>query len=147
MEWKMIVDHWLFWALLAALFAALMTIFAKMGLEDIDSDVAQLVRTAVVLPLIAVLVMVNGKWHVAGSWSARTWLFLALSGLATGVSWLCYFRALGAGEASRVAAVDKFSLVMVAVLAALLLGERMGAVSWCGIGLITVGLVIVSLAK
>jgi transporter family protein len=143
----MFYEHWLFWAVLAAAFAALMTIFAKLGLENFDSDVAQLVRTAVVLPLIAILVVATGKWESIGSWSGRTWLFLVLSGVATGVSWLCYFRALSIGDASRVAAVDKFSLVIVAVLAALLLGERMGVASWCGIGLITAGLLIVSTAK
>jgi transporter family protein len=140
-------DSWLFWAVASAAFAALMTIFAKIGLDKVDPDAAQLVRTAVVLPLIAVLVGVTGKWHGIPNWSGRVWCFVVLSGLATGASWLCYFRALSAGDASRVAAVDKLSVILVAVIATSLLHEKLSVAGWCGILLVAAGLVTLSLAR
>lgn len=143
----MLTESWFLWALAAAAFAALMTIFAKIGLTGIDSDAAQLVRTAVVLPLIAALVAATGKWKGIPDWSGRVWLYLILSGVATGASWLCYFRALSAGDASRVAAIDKFSVVLVAAIATTLLHERLSPTAWCGIALVTAGLVTLSLAK
>ena len=108
-------SNWLFWALLSAVFAALTAIFAKIGLEGVDSDLATLVRTAVIMVVLAAFVYLTGKWRSPFELSSRTWLFLVLSGLATGASWVCYFRALKIGEASKVAPVDKFSLVLVAV--------------------------------
>lgn len=141
------IDNWLLWALLAALFAALMTIFAKFGLQEVDPDAAQYVRTIVVLVTMTPLIAITGKWKLAGAWDGRIWTFLVLSGLATFASWLCYFRALAKGPASLVAAVDKSSLVMVAALAFLLLQERPSTTAWCGIGLITAGLIVVSLGK
>jgi transporter family protein len=143
----MIPDHWLVWATLSATFAALMTVFAKLGLKGIDPDFAQLIRTAIVFPALGLLVLLTGKWENAATWNGRTWLFLVLSGLATGASWVCYFRALNVGDASQVAAVDKLSVVIVALMAATLLHERLGVASWFGIGLIAVGLVIVCVAK
>lgn len=143
----MIVAPWLFWAALSAAFAALMTILAKAGLREIDPDFAQLIRTAVILPTLAAFVLMTGKWQSVADWNARTWTLLILSGLATGASWICYFRALSVGEASRVAAVDKLSFVIVAILATVLLRERLGVASWCGIGLIATGLVIVCVSK
>lgn len=143
----MFVESWLLWAVAAATFAALMTIFAKMGLTGVDSDAAQLIRTAVVLPLIAALVVATGKWKDIPEWSGRVWLFLILSGLATGASWLCYFRALNVGDASRVAAVDKLSVVLVAAIATTMLQERLGFTGWCGIALVAAGLVTLSLSK
>lgn len=143
----MIVESWLLWAVAAATFAALMTIFAKMGLTGVDSDAAQLIRTAVVLPLIAALVVATGKWRGIPEWSGRVWLFLILSGLATGASWLCYFRALNVGDASRVAAVDKLSVVLVAAIATTMFHERLGFAGWCGIALVAAGLVTLSLSK
>ena len=143
----MIVAPWLFWAALSAAFAALMTILAKAGLRGIDPDFAQLIRTAVIFPTLAVFVLLTGKWQSMAGWNARTWTLLLLSGLATGASWVCYFRALNVGEASRVAAVDKLSFVIVAVLATTLLHERLGIASWCGIGLIAAGLIIICVAK
>ena len=133
--------------MLSAVFAALMTIFAKLGLKDIDPDFAQFVRTAVVLPALALLTLTTGKWQDAFGWSGRTWTFIVLSGLATGASWLCYFRALNVGDASRVAAVDKFSVVIVALLAAATLDERLGLASWCGVGLVATGLAILSVTS
>ena len=143
----MLTESWFLWAVGAATFAALMTIFAKIGLSGVDSDAAQLVRTAVVLPLIAALVATTGKWKDIPDWSGRVWLFLILSGLATGASWLCYFRALNVGDASRVAAVDKLSVVLVAAIATTMLHERLSPAGWCGIALVTAGLVTLSLAK
>jgi transporter family protein len=143
----MIAESWLLWAVAAATFAALMTIFAKMGLTGVDSDAAQLIRTAVVLPLITALVVATGKWKDIPEWSGRVWLFLILSGLATGASWLCYFRALNVGDASRVAAVDKLSVVLVAAIATTMLRERLGFTGWCGIALVAAGLVTLSLSK
>jgi len=142
-----IIEPWLLWAILSATFAALMTILAKVGLKDIDPDFAQLIRTAVVLPSLAVLVLMTGKWQAVGNWNSRTWLFLTLSGLATAASWICYFRALDIGQASRVAAVDKLSVVIVALLAAATLHERLGPVSWCGILLVAAGLATLAIAK
>lgn len=143
----MLTDHWLFWATLSAIFAALMTILAKLGLKDIDPDFAQLIRTAVVLPTLAALVLLTGKWQNVAAWNARTWTYLVLSGLATGASWVCYFRALNIGKASQVAAVDKLSFVLVAVFAVLLLQERLSTAGWCGIAIMAIGLVIVCTAK
>lgn len=105
--------HWFFWALLSAVFAALTAIFAKIGLEGVDSDLATLVRTAIIIGVLAGFVYFTGKWSNPFLLSSRTWLFLVLSGLATGASWVCYFRALKIGDASKVAPVDKFSLLLV----------------------------------
>ena len=138
---------WLIWAVLSATFAALVTIFAKAGLKNVDPDFAQFIRTAVVLPALAAFVVFTGKWQGAAAWSARTWVYLVLSGLATGASWICYFRALNVGEASRVAAVDKLSVVIVAILATIYLKEQLGIASWCGIALVAAGLIVVCLAR
>lgn len=107
-------QNWLVWALLSAGFAAATAILAKVGLEGIDPDYATLVRTTVILSVLGVLVYATGKWQNPGSVPGRALLFLTLSGLATGASWVCYFRALKVGEASKVAPVDKLSVVLVA---------------------------------
>jgi transporter family protein len=140
-------EHWLFWAILSAIFAALVTVLAKAGLEGIDPDFAQLLRTAVVLPALAALVFLAGKWQSVANWNAKAWLFVILSGLATCASWVCYFRALNLGKSSQVAAVDKLSLVLVALLAIVFLHERYTATAWTGIGLIAAGAVLVSLSQ
>src|ERR1700675_3450 len=127
------VTSWFFWALLSAVFAALTAIFAKIGLAGVDSDLATLVRTAVIMAVLAGFVYFAGKWSNPFELSPRTWLFLVLSGLATGVSWVCYFRALKMGEASKVAPVDKLSLLLVAVFAFAFLGERPSVREWAGI--------------
>ena len=104
---------WFYWALLSAAFAALTAIFAKIGIQGVDSDLATLIRTAVIIVVLTLFVWFTGKWSNPFDLSAKTWIFLGLSGLATGASWVCYFRALQIGEASKVAPVDKLSLVLV----------------------------------
>ena len=133
---------WFFWALLSAVFAALTAVFAKVGIRDVDSDLATLIRTAVVIVLLAAFVPLTGKWSNPLALSAKTWTFLVLSAGATGASWVCYFRALQIGEAAKVAALDKLSVVLVAVFAFAFLGERPGAREWLGILLITAGVLL-----
>lgn len=135
---------WLHWALLSAAFAALTALFAKIGVEGVDSDFATLIRTVIVAALLAVLLVATGRMRPLGLIGGRTWLFLSLSAIATGASWLCYFRALQIGDAARVAPVDKLSVVFVAVLAALFLGEKLSLLNWIGVGLIAAGAVLVA---
>ena len=130
---------WFFWALLSAVFAAFTAVFAKIGIRDVDSDLATLIRTAVVIVLLAAFVPLTGKWSNPLALSAKTWTFLVLSAVATGASWVCYFRALQIGEAAKVAALDKLSVVLVAVFAFAFLGERPVVREWIGILLITAG--------
>ena len=138
---------WFFWALLSAVFAAGTAIFAKIGIRGVDSDLATLVRTFIIIFVLAAYVAAMGKWsnplHLAG----KTWLFLSLSALATGASWVCYFRALQIGEASKVAPVDKLSLVLVALFAFVFLGERPNVREWSGIACVALGVVILSLKR
>jgi transporter family protein len=138
---------WLIWALLSAVFAALTAIFAKVGLEGIDSDLATLVRTFVIVGVLAALVYATGKWTNPFTLPARSWAFLVLSGLATGASWVCYFRALKIGEASQVAPVDKLSLVLVAVFAFAVLGERPSVRDWSGIAMVAGGVLLLALKR
>ena len=137
-------SSWLFWALLSAVFAALTAIFAKLGVADIDSDLATFIRTVVVLASLGVLLAATGKFALAGPIAPRSWLFLILSGLGTGASWLCYFRALKLGPASLVAPVDKLSVVLVALFAVAFLGERPTPTGWLGIALIAAGAVLLA---
>ncbi|MBL8251780.1 MAG: EamA family transporter [Candidatus Competibacter sp.] len=136
---------WFYWALLSALFAALTAIFAKIGIQGVDSDLATLIRTAIIILVLSAFVWLAGKWSDPFALPSKTWLFLALSGLATGASWVCYFRALQIGEASKVAPVDKFSLVLVAVFAFTVLGERPSAQEWLGIAMIAGGVLVLAL--
>ena len=138
---------WLYWALLSAVFAALTAIFAKIGIQGVDSDFATLIRTAIIMVVLACFVWFAGKWSNPLELSARTWTFLGLSGLATGASWVCYFRALQIGDASKVAPVDKFSLVLVAVFAVVFLGERPAIRDWIGIGMIAAGVLILAFRR
>jgi transporter family protein len=140
-------SNWFIWALLSAVFAALTAIFAKIGLEGVDSDLATLIRTVVILIVLAGFVYFNGKYSNPFELHAKTWIFLVLSGLATGASWVCYFRALKVGEASKVAPVDKLSLVLVALFAVLFLGERPVAREWFGIFLVGAGVIILALKQ
>ena len=133
------LTNWFYWALLAAVFAALTAVFAKIGIRDVDSDIATLIRTGVIIILLAAFVSLTGKWSNPFALSARTWTFLVLSAVATGASWVCYFRALQIGEAAKVAAIDKLSLVLVAVFAFAFLGERPVAREWIGILLVAAG--------
>ena len=136
---------WQSWAFLSAVFAALTAIFAKVGVSDINSDMATLIRTTIILCVLALIVLYTGQWEKLSAISSRTWLFLTLSGLATGASWVCYFRALKIGDAARVAPVDKLSIVLVAVFGVLLLGERLSAANWLGVGLCTAGIMLVAM--
>ena len=138
---------WFYWALLSAVFAALTAIFAKIGIQGVDSDLATLVRTAIIIVVLSAFVWFNGKWSNPLTLPARTWLFLGLSGLATGASWVCYFRALQIGEASKVAPVDKLSLVLVAVFAFAFLGERPSLREWTGIAMVAGGVLMLALKR
>ena len=138
------LSTWQLWAGLSAVFAALTAIFAKIGVENVNSDLATAIRTVVILIVIAAILFGTGQWQPLGSISARTYLFLMLSGLATGVSWLCYFRALKLGDAARVAPIDKLSVVLVAVFGVVLLGERLSTTNWLGVALIALGAVLVA---
>jgi len=140
---KNFVLSWTFWALLSAAFAALTAIFAKIGIENVNSDFATFIRTIIILITAALIVVATGNWQQPSAVSAKTWTFLILSGLATGASWICYFRALKLGDAARVAPIDKLSVVFVAVFAVLFLGERLTPTNWLGIVLIAFGAVLV----
>jgi transporter family protein len=142
---KALLSAWPFWALLSAAFAALTAIFAKVGIESINSDFATFIRTVVILAILAAILTLSGEWQPLGSVSGKTYLFLILSGIATGASWLCYFRALKIGQAAQVAPIDKLSVVLVALFGVVFLGERMSTVSWLGIALIAGGAVLVAL--
>lgn len=141
----MSLDHWLFWALLSAIFAALTAIFAKVGLQGIDSDFATLIRTIIIVFILIFMVLMMGKWQNPSSLSAKTWLFLILSALATGASWLCYFRALQMGNASQVAPIDKLSVILVVLFAVIFLGERPSIQEYIGILLIGIGVLTIAL--
>jgi transporter family protein len=138
---------WLLWAMLSAVFAALTAIFAKLGIEGVDSDLATLVRTAIIAGVLSGFLWYAGKWTNPFALPARTWLFLGLSGLATGASWVCYFRALQRGEASQVAPVDKLSVVLVAVFAFAFLGERPTGREWMGISLVGAGVLLLAFRR
>ena len=140
-------NDWFFWAALSACFAALTAIFAKIGIQGVNSDFATLIRTVIIVFVLAGFVWFAGKWSNPRTLSWKTLLFLTLSALATGASWVCYFRALQVGEASKVAPVDKFSLVLVAVFAAVFLGERPSAQEWVGIGLVASGVLTLALKR
>lgn len=139
--------NWFLWAALSAVFAALSAIFAKVGVRGVDSDLATLVRTVIVLFALAAFVGFAGKWSNPFALSPHTWLFLTLSALATGASWVCYFRALQIGDASKVAPVDKFSLVLVAIFAVAFLGERPSLRAWSGIGLVAAGVLLLAFER
>ncbi len=135
---------WLFWALLAAVFAALTAIFGKLGVEQVNADFATLLRTLVVVVVLAAIVTATGQAQSLASISGRSYLFLLLSGVATGLSWLCYYRALKLGPASLVAPVDKLSVVLVAIFGVALLGERLDLRQWCGIAAIGGGVLLLA---
>ncbi|MEH3147829.1 MAG: EamA family transporter [Methylobacterium frigidaeris] len=136
---------WPFWAVLSAVFAALTAILAKAGVEGVASDVATFLRTLVVVAVTGALLAASGQWRLLTAVPGRSTLFLVLSGLATGASWLCYFRALALGDAARVAPLDKLSVVFVALFGVLLLGERLSVINWLGIALIAAGAVLAAI--
>ena len=136
-------SSWQVWAVLSAVFAALTAIFAKVGVEDINSDLATLIRTVIVLISLALILFATGKLSQSGPISQKSWIFLLLSGLGTGASWLCYFRALKLGPATLVAPIDKLSVVLVALFGVVFLGERPSLNGWLGIALIAAGAVLI----
>ena len=125
-------------------FAALTAIFAKLGLAGVDSDMATLIRTVIIFGVLGAFVGATGKWMNPFALSPRTWLFLVLSGLATGASWVCYFRALKVGDASKVAPVDKLSLLLVVVFAVAFLGERPTPREWLGVLMVGCGVLVLA---
>jgi len=137
-------SSWQVWAALSAIFAALTAIFAKVGVENIGSDLATFIRTIVVIVTLGLLLAATGQFQAPGSISGRSYLFLVLSGLGTGASWLCYFRALKLGDAAKVAPIDKLSVVLVAVFGVMFLGERLSTPNWLGVALIAVGAILVA---
>ena len=141
----MTLSSWQFWAVLSALFAALTAIFAKIGVEQINADLATFIRTIVVICLLAGILVATGGFENPASVPGKTWLFLVLSGLATGASWLCYFRALKIGQAAQVAPIDKLSVVLVAIFGAVFLGEKLTLLNWFGVALISAGAIFVAL--
>jgi transporter family protein len=140
-------SSWIFWAILSAIFAALTTIFAKVGIQGVDSDLATLIRTAIVLLLLTLFVHFTGKWVNPFNLSKYNWVFLVLSGVATCASWICFYRALQIGEASKVLVVDKFSIVIVAILAFVFLGEKPLTKDWLGIALVACGLMVIAFKR
>jgi bacterial/archaeal transporter family protein len=138
------LSSWQVWAVLSAVFAALTAIFAKVGVEGIDSDLATLIRTAIVLITLSLILFATGKLSNPGPISQNSWIFLVLSALGTGASWLCYFRALKLGPATLVAPIDKLSVVLVALFGVTFLGERPSLNGWIGIALIAVGAVLIA---
>jgi transporter family protein len=141
------VPAWVPWALASATLAALTAVFAKIGLAEVDSDFATLVRSVVIVVVLGAFVAAAGKWRDPFALPPRSLGFLVLSALATGASWVCYFRALQVGEAAKVAPVDKLSVVLVAVFAVLFLGERPAPREWLGIALVALGVLVLSLRR
>ena len=141
------LNSWQLWAVLSAIFAALTAIFAKVGVEGINSDLATLIRTVIVLVTLSAILFATGQFTQAGPISSKSWLFLLLSGLGTGASWLCYFRALKLGPATLVAPIDKLSVVLVALFGVVFLGERPSLNGWIGIALIAAGAVVIALKR
>ncbi len=139
-----IFSLWQFWALLSAAFAALTAIFGKVGVEKVGADLATFIRTIVILCFAAAIVTASGQWRDANAISARSAIFLVFSGLATGASWLCYYRALQIGDAARVAPIDKLSVVLVAIFGVIFLSERLGAANWLGVAMIAGGAILVA---
>src|SRR5258708_24193266 len=136
---------WQLWALLSAVFAALTAIFAKVGVEDINSDLATLIRTVIVLISLTLILFATGQFNQPGPISTKSWWFLFLSGLGTGASSSCYFRALKLGPATLVAPIDKLSVVLVALFGVVFLGERPWLYGWLGIALISAGAVLIAI--
>jgi transporter family protein len=143
-DMKLFIGSWQLWALLSASFAALTAIFAKIGIENVNSDFATFIRTAVIICALAAFLVATDQWQPFGSVSGRSYLFLILSGLAAGGSWVCYFRALKIGKASQVAPIDKLSVVLVALFGVTVLGERLTLSNWFGVALIALGAILVA---
>jgi len=138
------LQSWQLWAVLSAVFAALTAVFAKVGVAEINSNLATFIRTIVVLVVLFFIVLSSGllKNESLVTLQGKSILFLILSGLGTGASWLCYFHALKLGDACRVAPVDKLSVVLVAIFSIVFLGESLSLLNWLGIILITTGVIL-----
>jgi bacterial/archaeal transporter family protein len=136
---------WQYWAVLSAVFAALTAIFAKIGVENVNSDLATFIRTIVVVCVLGLIVYVTRQFQNPADISGRSYLFLLLSGLGTGASWLCYFRALKLGNAAQVAPIDKLSVVLVAIFGVVFLGERLAPINWLGVALVAAGAILVAI--
>lgn len=141
---KVLFQSWQLWAFLSAVFAALTAIFAKIGVSNTNSNLATFIRTIVVVIVLFFILLFSGVFKTENLWEikSKTLLFLVLSGLGTGASWLCYFYALKLGDACRVAPVDKLSVVLVAVFGVLFLGENLTLINWLGIIMITAGVIL-----
>jgi bacterial/archaeal transporter family protein len=139
-----LISSWQVWAVLSAFFAALTAIFAKVGVENVNADFATFIRTIIILATLAFILLATGQFQSPGTIAPRSYLFLLLSGLATGASWICYFRALKIGEAAKVAPIDKLSVVLVALFGVVFLGERLTAPNWLGVALIAVGAILIA---
>lgn len=141
------LSSWQIWAVLSAVFAALTAVFAKVGVEDINPDLATFIRTIIVLISFSLILLATGQFANPGLISRKSWIFLILSGLGTGASWLCYFRALKLGPATLVAPIDKLSVVLVALFGVVFLGERPSLNGWIGIVLIATGAMLVAVKR
>jgi transporter family protein len=141
---KALLISWQFWALLSAVFAALTAIFAKIGVENVNSDFATFIRTIVILTVLGGILAATREFQSFTLISGRSYLFLILSGIATGASWICYFRALKLGDAARVAPIDKLSVVLVAIFGVVFLKEHLSLPNWLGVSLIAAGAVLVA---
>ena len=137
---------WQFWAVMAAVFAALTAIFAKVGIENVHLDFATFLRTLVVIVVLGTILAFTKQFQPLSTISIKSAIFLILSGLATGASWVCYFRALKLGNASQVAPVDKLSVVLVAVFGVLFLGEHLSTGGWIGVALIASGAIVMTIS-
>ncbi len=133
---------WLIFAILSSVFAALTSILAKIGIDGVNSNLATAIRTAVVLALSWLMVFVTGAQSGISKINKRSWMFLILSGLATGASWLCYYKALQIGEASKVVPIDKMSVVLTLILAFIFLHEQFTAKTLAGMILLTAGTIL-----
>ena len=140
------MESWIIWARLAAVFAALTAIFGKFGVSGVHPDLTTFIRTCVILGFAALIVSAQGAFSSISDIGARTWVFLVLSALATGASWLAYFRELQLGQAAQVASIDKLSVVMVAIFGVVFLGEKLSALNLVGVGFIALGALLVSLS-
>ena len=147
MTMKSILESWPMWAILSAVFAAMTAILAKVGVQDISSNYATFIRTVVVFIFLSALLAATGEFHPLPLVTGKSLLFLVLSGLATGASWLCYFHALKLGPVSQVATIDKLSLLLVAVLGVFVLGEKLAVRGWLGVAFMVAGAALVALRR
>ncbi len=138
------MQSWQFWALASAGFAALTAVWAKAGVADVNSNLATLIRTAIILPLAALVVTLTGQWRPLGALPTRSVVFLILSGLGTGASWLCYYRALQLGPVTRVAPFEKISVVLAIILGVVFLGEPVTLKLAAGTALIVSGALLLA---